>query len=372
MQDWLEVPLKNDTQRRILHIDMDAFYASIEMRDHPQYRTIPLIIGRDPRETGGKGVVTTANYIARQYGVHSAMPVQKAAELVRANKQAVFKRPNFPHYREISDQIHAIFHTVTDQIETVALDEAYLDISANKLGEKDAIALMFYIQHAITRQTHLVSSAGLSYNKFLAKMGSDYRKPHGRTVILPEQAQNFLARLPIEKFHGVGKKTVPKMNALGVYTGADLLLLSQSQLIREFGKMGYVLYQHARGIDNRPVEYQRTRQSLGKEETYDEPLTTETAVFHRFDRLAAEVADSLRTRQLHGKTVVIKVRNRDFNTFTRRKTLGEPLAAATDLSAIARQIWTENKMTASGGIRLLGITVTGLTPLTFENIRLDL
>lgn len=370
MPALFKIPLKNDTSRKIVHIDMDAFYASIEEREMPALRQKPLIIARNPSDTGGKGVVTTANYVARQYGVHSAMSAQKAAELIPKH-QAVFKTPNFPLYRSVSEQIHTIFHTVTDKIEPIAFDEAYLDVTENKLGLTHTIEVVAYLQKAILEETQLVSSAGISYNKFLAKMASDYRKPAGRTLVLPEQAIPFLSRLPIEKFRGVGQKTVPKMQELGIVTGADLLAQSEMTLMQHFGKLGYGLYRHVRGIDNRPVEYQRERKSIGNEHTYGQPLISEEQVQAQLKSIAQEVAVRLRKNQKHGQTVVVKVRNRDFETITKRKTFSEYVGNAAELAAIAWQIW-QTIGHAEVGIRLLGITVTNLAPQTFENITLPL
>lgn len=370
MAELFKIPLENDTSRKIIHIDMDAFYASIEEREQPDLRQKPLIIARDPSDTGGKGVVTTANYVARQYGVHSAMSAQKAAELIPKH-QAVFKTPNFPLYQSVSAQIHDIFHTVTDKIEPIAFDEAYLDVTENKLGLTHTIEVVAYLQKAILEETQLVSSAGISYNKFLAKMASDYRKPAGRTLVLPEQAIAFLSRLPIEKFRGVGQKTVPKMQDLGIMTGADLLAQSEMFLMQHFGKLGYGLYRHVRGIDNRPVEYQRERKSIGNEHTYGQPLISEEQVQVQLKSLAVELAQRLRKNQKHGLTVVLKVRNRQYETITKRKTLGEYVGNAAELEAIANQIW-QSIGQAEVGIRLLGITLTNLAPQTFENITLPL
>lgn len=370
MAELFKIPLENDTSRKIIHIDMDAFYASIEEREQPDLRQKPLVIARNPSDTGGKGVVTTANYVARQHGVHSAMSAQKAAELI-PNHQAVFKAPNFPLYQSVSEQIHTIFHTVTDKIEPIAFDEAYLDVTENKLGLAHTIDVVAYIQKEILKETQLVSSAGISYNKFLAKMASDYRKPAGRTLVLPEQAIAFLSRLPIEKFRGVGKKTAPRMQELGILTGADLLEQSEMMLMQNFGKLGYGLYRHVRGIDNRPVAYQRERKSIGNENTYGQPLISEEQVQVELKKLAIELERRLRKNQKHGLTVVLKVRNRQFETMTKRKTFNEYVGKAAELEAIAWKIW-QTIGHAEDGVRLLGITVTNLAPQTFENITLPL
>ncbi|MFC6171104.1 DNA polymerase IV [Loigolactobacillus jiayinensis] len=364
----LQIPLTNDLSRKIIHVDMDAFYASIEEREHPEFVGKPLIIARNPSDNGGKGVVTTANYTARQFGVHSAMAAQKALELC---PKAIFKQPDFTLYRSVSEQVHTVFKQYTDIIEYVALDEAYLDVTANKADLASAVLLARKIQTEIKQVTQLTSSTGVSYNKFLAKMASNYRKPAGTTVIMPEQALTFLQDLPIEKFHGVGKKTVPKLHELDIYTGADLQQLTEFDLIQRFGKMGDQLYHHVHGVDLRPVEYQRQRKSVGREETFGQPLTSETQVETELRGLARGVAKNLAKTQKHGKTIVLKWRNRDFETTTKRLTLNDYVATESTIAFYAQQLWDESGSLAKG-VRLLGITVTTLDPLTFEEISLPL
>ncbi len=214
----LRFPLKNDTSRKIIHIDMDAFFASVEERDNPELAKHPLVIARHPSDTGGRGVVTTANYKARQYGIHSAMSAQKAFELC---PHAVFIPGNHQKYREISQQVREIFGRYTDVIEPVSIDEAYLDVTVNKINCPSAIKIARMIQQDIWQTIQLTCSAGVSYNKFLAKLSSDFHKPRGLTVVMPEDAVVFLKKLPIDKFHGIGKKTVPRMHELGVYKGSE-------------------------------------------------------------------------------------------------------------------------------------------------------
>ncbi|HIW71852.1 MAG TPA: DNA polymerase IV [Candidatus Levilactobacillus faecigallinarum] len=357
------------TQRKIIHVDMDAFYASIEERDHPQLKVRPLIIAKDPRKTGGRGVVTTANYLARQHGVHSAM---SASEALKLCPEAVFQTPNFPLYRQVSDQIHRIFHEYTDIIEPVAFDEAYLDVTQNKHHLHSAVQVAHEIQAEIYDQTHLTCSTGISYSKFLAKEASDYRKPVGVSVILPEDAHDFLMALPIERFRGVGKKTVPKMHELGIQTGADLYQRSQLELIHDFGKFGYVLYQRVRGIDERPVAYQRERKSIGKERTYGPPLTTAGEVENQLRRLAEMVAQTVARKQRHGKTLVLKLRTSDFTTVTKRVTQEDFLVNEADVYYDLALGLYQSVATPDEQIRLLGITITGLASQTFENVRLPL
>ena len=370
-QSIVEAPIRVDTSRKIIHVDMDAFYASIEEREHPAYKTQPLVIAHDPRQTGGRGVVTTANYVARQFGVHSAMPAAKALELCPT---AVFKTPNFPLYREVSAQIHRIFHEYTEMIEPIAFDEAYLDVTTNKKHIHSAVELAHRLQQEIWHQTHLTCSTGISYNKFIAKLASDYRKPAGVTIVLPQDAEPFLLREPIEKFRGVGKKTVPKMHDLGIKTGQDLYAQSELDLIKKFGKLGYILYRRVRGSDDRPVEYLRERKSIGKERTFGPFLQSTTEVNTHLKAIAKLVAASMQSHQRHGKTLVLKLRYGDFVTITKRRTFGEfiPNDAAL-FEQYAEEIFEEVVDDHfNSGIRLLGITLTGLAPLAFENLTLPL
>jgi len=370
-QSIVEAPINIDTSRKIVHVDMDAFYASIEERENPAYKTQPLVIAHDPRQTGGRGVVTTANYVARQYGVHSAMPAAKALELC---PKAVFKTPNFPLYRQVSDQIHEIFHEYTDKIEPIAFDEAYLDVTENKPKIYSAVALAHRLQREIWEKTHLTCSTGISYNKFIAKLASDYRKPAGVTIVLPQDAEAFLLREPIEKFRGVGKKTVPKMHDLGIETGADLYEQTEMDLIQHFGKLGYILYRRVRGSDNRPVEYLRERKSIGKERTFGPFLQSHDEVSAHLKQLAQLVSETMQSHQRHGKTLVLKLRYGDFVTITKRRTFAEFLPNEPDTYyQYAEEIFDDVVDSHfDSGIRLLGITLTGLAPLTFENISLPL
>lgn len=364
----LRFPLKKDTSRKIIHIDMDAFFASVEERDHPELVGQPLVIARHPSDTGGKGVVTTANYEARKFGIHSAMSAQKAFELC---PEAIFKAGDYQKYSEISRQIREIFSRYTDIIEPVSIDEAYLDVTINKIDSKSAIKIAKLIQYDIWNELHLTCSAGVSYNKFLAKLASDFQKPKGLTVVMPDEAEEFLKALPIEKFHGVGKKTVPKMHELGIFTGADLYEKDEMELISRFGKMGYSLYRKVRGIHDSPVNVTRDRKSVGKEHTYGTPLTTEAQVTAQLRQLAESVELALKKVQKHGKTVVLKVRYADYTTVTKRQTLPEYVSKKEELFYQANLIW-EEILGLDEGIRLLGITVTNLDPMSYENIVLPL
>jgi DNA polymerase-4 len=362
-------PINIDASRKIIHVDMDAFYASIEMRDNPDFRTQPLVIAHDPRQTGGHGVVTTANYVARQFGVNSAMAAMKALELC---PDAVFKTPDFPKYRAVSEQIHEVFHEYTDKIEPVAFDEAYLDVTDDKKGIGDAVLIAHEIQKVIYDRTQLTASTGISYNKFLAKMASEYAKPIGVAIIEPEDVPEFLKDIKIERFRGVGKKTVPKMHELNIFRGADLVQMSENDLIHYFGKFGYTLYRWVRGQDDRPVEYQRERKSIGKEETYGKPLATEAEVEIRLKVIAASLERSVLKQQKHGKTIVLKLRYSDFETVTKRITLDEFVQNDVETYYFyAKQIF-DDIAEINRGIRLLGITLTNLTDQNFQEVSLPL
>lgn len=359
---------ENDKSRKIIHVDMDAFYASIEERDHPEHRGKPIVIANHPRETGRKGVVTTANYIARKFGIHSAMSAQKAFELC---PEAIFISPRMNHYKMISRQIRGIFARYTDLIEPLSLDEAYLDVTQNKQNLSSATVIARRIQREVWQETGLTCSAGVSYNKFIAKIASDYQKPAGLTVITPDETARFLWELPIEKFYGVGKKTVEKMKLLGIHAGEDLYLFDQSELISQFGKHGYVLYQRVRGIDNRAVEPERERKSIGKEHTFIQFLSDEDQVRVELKQIAQVVHVALHNSKLHGRTMVLKIRYADFDTLTRRKTRVDHFSQAEDIFQHAWELWLDHG-TIERHVRLLGITITQLDPIHYENIQLPL
>ena len=348
-------PLLNDLSRKIIHIDMDAFFAAVEIRDNPKLKGKPVIIGSDPRQTGGRGVVSTCSYEARAFGIHSAMSSKEAYERC---PQAVFISGNYEKYKAVGLEIRAIFKRYTDLIEPMSIDEAYLDVTENKLGIKSAVKIARLIQQDIWQELHLTASAGISYNKFLAKMASDYQKPHGLTVILPDQAQDFLKQMDIAKFHGVGKKTVERLHEMGIYTGADLLDVSEVTLIDRFGRLGFDLYRKARGIHNSPVKSIRIRKSIGKEKTYGKILQDEEDIKKELTLLSEKVAHNLSKQDKAGKIIILKIRYTDFSTLTRRKSLPQATQNASQIAQTALQLY-EELAEKEKGIRLLGITVTG-------------
>ncbi|WP_419154362.1 DNA polymerase IV [Weissella viridescens] len=363
---WLQFPLKIDASRKILHIDMDAFYAQIEIRDNPALQDEQVILARDPRKTGGTGVVATANYHARQVGVHSAM---SAAEALEKAPEAVFVTPDFDKYRKVSEQVHGIFHQFTDKIEPIAFDEAYLDLSDY---EESLVTIAHRLQQKIFDELALTSSVGISFNKFLAKLASEHNKPAGLTVIRMEDIRPFLDAQPIESIRGVGTKTAERMRELHIENGNDLYQLSQDTLIDEFGKQGFELYQRIRGIDDRPVQYERQRKSIGKEHTFNPPVRSEQETLDEIRSIAKEVVQALKNKKMHGKTLVLKLRDEMFNTTTHRATFNDFIENDPNvIYNLAVDILEE-----IGGyttpLRLVGLTVTGLTPISFENITLSL
>jgi len=298
--------------RKIIHIDMDAFYASIEQRDNPELKGKPVIVGGLPQGRGG--VVATASYEARRSGVRSAMSSKQAFQLC---PEAIFIRPRFEIYQEVSSQIRDIFARYTDLIEPLSLDEAFLDVTADKAGIGSAIAIAQQIRQAIKDELKLTASAGVSINKFVAKIASDMNKPDGLTFIGPSRIEKFMEKLPVEKFYGVGKVTAEKMRSLGLLTGADVKKLSEGELVRNFGKSGKFFFEIVRGIDERQVEPNRETKSIGAEDTFQKDLLTKEDMVPELEKIAMIVHDRLRKHDLKGRTVTLKVKYHDFKTITR-------------------------------------------------------
>ncbi|MBS4749500.1 DNA polymerase IV [Carnobacteriaceae bacterium zg-ZUI78] len=358
----------HDVSRKIIHIDMDAFYASVEIRENPSLKNKPVVIAQHPKETNGRGIVSTCNYIARQYGIHSAMSSQKAYELC---PNAVFIKGNMTLYASVSQQIREIFKRYTDKIEPLSLDEAFLDVTENKKGYKSAIYIAKCIQKDIWEELHLTCSAGVSYNKFLAKIASDYQKPSGLTTITPEEAQSFLNELPIEKFYGVGKKSVEKLHEQGIFKGKDILEIDATRLLQQFGKSGFSLLQRANGIDNSPVKSNRKRKSLGRENTFYPEISTENEVQIAIRKLAKSVSKQLQVKDLRGNIVTLKIRYTDFETITRQQKLDKMVENEDFLFQKAIELWEEYGE-LDKNIRLIGVSVSGLEQKKIERIVLDI
>lgn len=344
----------NDTTRKIVHIDMDAFFASIEVRDDPSLKHKPVIISKHPKDTNGKGIVATCNYVARQYGIHSAMSSKEAYE--RCPK-AVFIPGRMSYYRAVSQEVREHFKAVTDLVEAVSVDEAYLDVTENKITEKSAIKVARIVQQNIWNDLKLTCSAGVSYNKFIAKLSSDYKKPAGLTVVTPENAHRFLMALPIEKYHGVGAKSAEKFKAMNVFTGKDLYNLSFETLVDVFGKQGSSLYFKVRGIDNRPVTPIRERKSIGKERTYGALLYDINSCYQEISQMVQQIAEELKSRHTFPKVLTLKIRYKDFTTKTFRMSLIAGSKTATELYMVAKQLLDDHCDTTMG-VRLLGVSVS--------------
>ncbi|MBZ4191599.1 DNA polymerase IV [Niabella sp. 3A5MI-3] len=295
---------------------MDAFYASVEQRDFPGYRGKPIVVGGSPEGRGG--VVATASYEARKYGIRSAMPSKTAQRLC---PDALFITPRFPVYKMVSQQIRAIFHRYTDQIEPLSLDEAFLDVTEDKMGIGSALDIAREIKQSIREELQLTASAGVSVNKFVAKIASDMEKPDGLTFIGPSKIEAFMERLPVEKFFGVGKVTAGKMKSMGLHTGADLKRLTEAELVQHFGKPGKFYYQIVRGIDERPVVPDRETKSISVEDTYQEDLTTKEAMLHELEILTGRLAERVTRAGLKGRTVTVKFKFHDFTINTRSHSL---------------------------------------------------
>lgn len=337
--------------RKILHIDMDAFYASIEQRDNPELRGKPLAVGYGEK----RGVVAAASYEARKYGVYSAMPSVVA---IRKCPHLIFVSPHFDVYRSVSEQVREIFFEYTDQVEPLSLDEAFLDVTINKKGMHSATHIAKEIKQKIFEETGLTASAGVSYNKFLAKIASDYKKPNGIYVITPQKGVGFIEQLTINKFFGVGRVTAAKMNELGIYTGADLKKWSEIDLAHHFGKAGLSYYQYARGLDNREVESERIRKSLGSEETFLEDIYDLSIIEQELDKIAQEVARRSTKRDFKAKTLTLKIKYADFTIVTRSITLNDYIYKASDMLQIAMELLSRVDDIEDKKVRLLGLTLS--------------
>ena len=299
--------------RKIIHIDMDAFFASVEQRDNPDYRGKPLAVGY----AGARGVVAAASYEARLYGVRSAMASGTA---LRKCPQLIFVLPRFDVYKSVSRQIMEIFHEYTDLVEPLSLDEAFLDVTENFKQMASATQIAQEIKQKITDTVGLTASAGVSFNKFLAKIASDYKKPNGLFVVRPDEAERFVETLVVEQFYGVGKVTAERMHQLGIKTGADLKQWSEQNLVANFGKAGHVYYQNARAIDDRPVEWQRVRKSVSSETTFVNDMDTYEDLFPELEKVTREVTEYIGKKQFKGRTVSLKIKYADFKIISRSKT----------------------------------------------------
>ncbi len=338
------------TVRKIIHIDMDAFYASVEQRDNPSLRGQPVAVGHAAK----RGVVAAASYEARKFGVRSAMPSTTA---LRQCPELMFVPPRFEVYRAVSEQIRGIFADYTPLIEPLSLDEAYLDVTENLRGIPTASATAKDIRARILADTGLTASAGISYNKFLAKLASDHRKPNGQFVITPEMGTGFIEQLPVGKFHGIGPVTADKMKTLGIHIGGDLRGKSLAFLQQHFGKAGAWYFAIARGEDDRPVMPDRPRKSSGSETTFAEDLTKPSEIEAGVRAMADDVWAWCEKHQVFGQTVTVKIKYADFRHVTRSRTLQAPVDTREQLHEVSISL-VRSVYPVSMGIRLLGVSLS--------------
>ncbi|MES2700362.1 MAG: DNA polymerase IV [Pseudomonadota bacterium] len=338
--------------RKIIHVDMDAFFASVEQRDNPDLRGKPVAVGG----AGGRGVVAAASYEARVFGVKSAMPSVTASRLC---PDLLFVKPRFEAYKEVSGQIRAIFRRYTPHVEPLSLDEAYLDVTADLKGIGSATRIAQLIRAAIRQETGLTASAGVSYNKFLAKLASDQNKPDGLCVIRPGQGAQFVAGLPMRRFHGVGPRGAEKMARLGIATGADLAAKDLAFLQQHFGSFAEYLYRAARGIDLRSVKANRAAKSIGGERTFATDQSDAEELRDTLERIIAMVWDRVAEKEAKGRTVVLKLKYTDFQIATRSRSQAQPVADRQTFARLAREL-LEAELPLAQPIRLMGLTLANL------------
>lgn len=337
--------------RKIIHVDMDAFYASVEQHDNPELKGKPIAVGGGSK----RGVVSAASYEARKFGVRSAM----AGYIARKNcPELIFVKPRYDRYQEISKQVRNIFFEYTDLVEPLSLDEAYLDVTENKKGNPSATLIAKEIRQKILDATGLTASAGISINKFIAKVASDYNKPNGQKTVNPEEVTAFLEDLDIRKFYGVGKVTAEKMYMLGIFTGKDLKQKSLEFLDEHFGKSGKYYYHVVRGIHNSQVKPHRTPKSVGAERTFSENLSSEIFMLEKLENIAIEIERRLKKSKIAGKTITLKIKYSDFTLQTRSKTLQYFIADKELILETAKELLYQSSMENS--VRLLGISLANL------------
>ena len=343
--------LEINSNRKIIHIDMDAFYASVEQMDYPELRGKPIAVGGSEN----RGVVAAASYEARKFGVRSAI----SGVLAKKNcPELIFVKPRFDRYKEISKKIHKIFHDYTDLVEPLSLDEAYLDVTHNKKGNPSATLLAQEIRMRILNEVGLTASAGISVNKFVAKIASDYNKPNGQKTVNPEEVISFLEELPIRKFYGVGKVTTEKMYQLGIFTGLELKSKTLEFLSTHFGKSGAFYYHVVRGIHNSEVKPDRITKSVAAEHTFDTNLSSEIFMLEQLDNIATNLERRLKKQNIAGKTVTLKIKYSDFSQQTRSKTVPYFIADKGLILENVKELLYQERMKDS--VRLLGISLSNL------------
>ncbi|SDY99379.1 DNA polymerase-4 [Proteiniborus ethanoligenes] len=342
----------------IIHVDMDAFYASVEEHDNPKLKGLPIIVGG----LSNHGIVTTANYIARKYGVHSAMPIFMAKQKC---PRACFLPVRMERYKEVSRQVFHILYGITDLVEPLSIDEAYLDVSNIEINP---IEIAQKIKEEVMKKTGLTMSIGISYNKFLAKLASDWNKPNGLKIITEDMVPSILLPLPVKSVYGIGKKTSKRLNNIGIYTVEDLMRLSEEFMVEFFGKSGIEIYNRIRGIDSREVNTTRERKSLGTERTFSKYTKDKEILKDYLHRFALEIEASLQSKNLQAKTITLKIKDIQFRTQTKSKTLNNYISSYNDIFELAVNLLDEIRLTQD--IRLIGLTASNLITLKLEQLSL--
>lgn len=343
---------------KIIHLDMDAFYASVEERDNPSLKGFPVIVGG----LSEHGVVTTANYIARKYGIHSAMPIFKAKKLC---PDAYYIKPRMEKYSEASKSVFNVLYEFTDLIEQVSIDEAYIDIS---YIDSCPLKIVREMKERVLKQTGLTMSVGISYNKFLAKLASDWNKPNGIKIITPFMVPEILLPLPVKSVHGIGPKSSKKLNNIGVYKIIDLMELSEDFLIELFGKSGSEVFNRIRGIDYREINTYRERKSLGTETTLGRGTKDKEILISYLENFSLEIADSLKSKKLHSRTISLKIKDSNFIVHSRSKTLSNHINSSREIFEIARSLIDEIQLDED--IRLIGLTASNLISIDLKQLSL--
>ena len=338
--------------RKIIHVDMDAFFASVEQRDDPAIRGLPVAVGG----SSGRGVVAAASYEARKFGVRSAMPSARAVQLC---PDLIFRKPRFDVYKAVSQQIRGVFLHYTPHVEPLSLDEAYLDVTDDVRGIGSATRIAELIRKRIRDETSLTASAGVSYNKFLAKLASDQNKPDGLCVIRPGEGAQFVAALPVRRFHGIGPRGAEKMAKLGIETGADLRERDLAFLRQHFGSSADYLYRAARGIDLRQVKADRPRKSVGGERTFERDISSGRELRETLERIIEIVWERIERSGSKGRTVTLKMKFNDFTPCTRARSLGHPIAGRDEFAILAREL-LDAQLPLPKPIRLMGLTLSAL------------
>ncbi|HHW56824.1 MAG TPA: DNA polymerase IV [Clostridia bacterium] len=343
-------------KRKIIHVDMDAFFASIEQHDNPEYKGKPVIVGG----LSGRGVVSTCSYEARKYGIHSAMPMYMAKKLC---PHGIFLSVRRKRYEEVSAQIFDILYNITSMVEPVSIDEAYLDVTDI---DKNPEIIALEIKNKVKETTGLTISVGISYNKFLAKLASDWNKPDGLMAITENMVPDILKPLPVSKVHGIGEKSAERLKSMGINTIEDLLKLSQENLIEIFGKVGVEIYNRIRGIDERPVETMREIKSIGKEKTLEKDTKDKRILLHYAKLFSDIISEELTKERFYARTVTVKIKTSDFAVHTKSKTLDKYMRLSEDIYEVAKEIIENWKIEQY--VRLIGLSVSNLSPIKYEQL----